>query len=197
MPTPTETEAKFYTPDLNALEQRLRAAGAVLAAPRVFERNVRYENADQTLTSQGLVLRLRQDTRVRLTYKEPGEALPDMSSRPEWEVEVSDFDTMETILGKLGYVPHLVYEKYRTTYELDGAEIVLDEMPYGHFTEIEGEAETIRALVIKLGLQDAAPQPSSYVKLFDRVKQALNLTFQHLTFKNFEGITVPGDVFIK
>jgi adenylate cyclase class 2 len=197
MPTPTETEAKFYTPDLKALEQRLREAGASLKAPRVFERNVRYENADQTLSQQGLVLRLRQDTRVRLTYKEPGEEKPDMSSRPEWEVEVSDFEAMDTILGKLGYTPYLIYEKYRTTYELEGAEIVLDEMPYGHFTEIEGEEDTIRALVKTLGLQEATPQPSSYVRLFDQVKQALNLSFQDLTFKNFEGITVPGDLFSK
>ncbi len=35
---------------------------------------------------------------------------------------------------------------------MNGAEIVLDEMPYGNFVEIEGEAERIKQLVAKLEL---------------------------------------------
>lgn len=195
MTTPYETEVKFYAPDLAAIQKRLEEGGAVCTAPRVFERNVRYENERHNMSEKGLVLRLRQDTRVRLTYKEPSEGKGDMSHRPEWEVEVSDFDTMEIILSKLGYDSYMVYEKYRTTYTWNDTEIVLDELPYGPFVEIEGEEDGIRAAIKAFDLGSLTPQPGSYVKLFERVQRMLHLKFQNLTFKNFAGIDVPSRIF--
>jgi adenylate cyclase class 2 len=187
----TETEIKLYTPDHAEIETRLLAAGALLTAPRVYERNIRYEDAQNTLTDRRIVLRLRQDSRARLTYKED---LPDDDqdglSRYEAEVEVSDFAAMDTILRKLGYRPHMIYEKYRTTYMLDEAEIVLDETPLGNFVEIEAEKTTIQNVVRQIGLGDAPRMSGSYALLFERVKQRLQLPFADLTFENFEGIEV-------
>ena len=65
-----EVEVKLYTPDFAPVRVALEKAGAVLTTPRVFERNLRYENAAGTLTAQGFVLRLRQDDKAKLTYKE-------------------------------------------------------------------------------------------------------------------------------
>jgi adenylate cyclase class 2 len=112
-------------------------------------------------------------------------------SRFEAEVEVSDFDTMSLILEHLGYRPYMAYEKYRTTYELDSAEIVLDEMPFGNFVEIEGEAATIERIITRLNLQDAERFGRSYTGLFELVKRNLDLEFRDLTFENFEDIQVP------
>jgi adenylate cyclase, class 2 len=191
----SETEVKLYVPDLSAVAQRLESLRAELLSSRIFERNVRYENAEKTLTSSGIVVRLRQDNRVRLTYKELPQKQTDIDipSRYEAEVEVSNFDAMEVILGKLGYFPHLIYEKYRTTYQWEDAEIVLDELPYGKFVEIEGDVETIRHLITKLELQAARRYDENYVKLF--VKQRMNLNFNDLTFQNFNGIDVPQTAF--
>jgi adenylate cyclase, class 2 len=108
---------------------------------------------------------------------------------------VSDFDAMEVILSKLGYFPYLIYEKYRTTYAKDGAEIVLDELPYGNFVEIEGDVATIRQLIEILGLQSARRYEENYVKLFENVKRHMNLDFNNLTFANFGGIPVPQTAF--
>jgi adenylate cyclase, class 2 len=193
----SETEVKLYVPDLSAVAQRLESLRAELLSSRIFERNVRYENAEKTLTSSGIVVRLRQDNRVRLTYKELPQKQTDIDipSRYEAEVEVSNFDAMEVILGKLGYFPHLIYEKYRTTYQWEDAEIVLDELPYGKFVEIEGDVETIRHLITKLELQAARRYDENYVKLFENVKQRMNLNFNDLTFQNFNGIDVPQTAF--
>ena len=60
-------------------------------------------------------------------------------SRTEIEFGVDDFAKAKQFLEHLGYQSILVYEKYRTTYELDHAHIMLDELPYGNFIEIEGE----------------------------------------------------------
>jgi len=195
MPNYTETEIKLYVPDLEGVRERLESAGAELIVPRVFERNVRYEDAGKTLTPRGIVVRLREDTHARLTYKEDKSVEEGIATRFEAEVEVSDFGVMETILGKLGYMPFLSYEKYRTTYALDGAEVVLDEMPYGNFVEIEGTREGIEQLIEKLGLGDAPRLEASYVELFERVKQKLGLTFTDLTFAHFEGVSVGSEVF--
>lgn len=193
--TYTETEIKLHVPDLEKVAQRLRTAGATLAAPRVYERNVRYESVGETLVPRGIVLRLRQDSRIRLTYKEDGREIDGVLHRTEIEVEVSDFAAMELILSKLGYFPHMIYEKYRTTYTLDGAEIVLDEMPYGNFVEIEGDKDTIESVINRLELQDAPRYAAGYAALFDRVRRHLGLHVKDLTFANFEGVAVPESAF--
>lgn len=195
-----ETEVKIAVADLDAIRQRLEAAGAALRAQRVFERNVRYEDAAGTLTPNDIVLRLRQDATARLTYKAPPDAdtalAENVRTRFEAEVTVSDFDTMDIILRRLGFVPYVVYEKYRTTYRLGAAEVVLDEMPFGPFIEVEGTASAIDQALDALGLADAPRILDSYLVLFERVKAALALDAHDLTFDNFAGVDVPPEVFV-
>ena len=195
-----ETEVKIAVADLDAIRQRLEAAGAALRAPRVFERNVRYEDAAGTLTPNDIVLRLRQDATARLTYKAPPDAdtalAENVRTRFEAEVTVSDFDTMHVILQRLGFRPHVVYEKFRTTYELGEAEVVLDEMPFGPFIEVEGTASAIDQALDALGLADVPRILDSYLVLFERVKAALKLDAHDLTFDNFAGVNVPPEVFV-
>ncbi len=189
-----EVEVKLHTPDLDAVKRALEAAGATLLKPRVFERNVRYDSADGSLTAAGIVLRLRQDEVVKLTYKADASMERGIVSRFEAEVELSDFETMDVILRRLGYEVALVYEKYRTTYTLDGAEIVLDELPFGNFTEIEGDAATIERVVEKLGLGACRRMTGSYVDVFWDVKARLGLVARDCTFEAFENVEM-GDSF--
>ena len=116
-------------------------------------------------------------------------------SRFEAEVEVSDFETMHVILRRLGYKLALVYEKYRTTYVLDGAEIVLDELPYGNFSEIEGDAETIEQVVEALGLGGARRMTGSYVQIFLDVKARLGMDVRDCSFEAFAGVDVGESFF--
>jgi adenylate cyclase class 2 len=189
-----EIEAKVKVSDLKAIERRLQAAGGVCKSSGVYERNVRYEDANETLTPSARVLRLRQDTRARLTYKEPHEQEGEFA-RTELEVTVSDFETMDLLLQKLGFHPAWIYEKYRTTYELNGCEVVLDEMPFGAFIEVEGEPAGIERTLKTLNLADAQRISASYSDLFFRVKDRLGLSFRDLTFENFKDIGVPDEVF--
>ncbi len=186
-----EVEVKLYAPDLSKIQATLEAAGAELVTARVHERNVRYENESETLNKQKIVLRLRQDNDVRLTYKAGKAVMDGIISRFEAEVTVSDFDTMDTILRLLRFEPYMTYEKYRTTYTLGNAEIVLDELPYGHFVEIEGDIKTIEAVIHKLGFSEFERLPYSYSEIFKHVQDYLELDFDDLTFDNFDGIDVP------
>jgi adenylate cyclase, class 2 len=207
-PPNTEIEIKLYLPNeatLQTVQAALQAAGAVLRIPRTHERNIRYDDVTQGLTSAGRVLRLRQDHTVRLTYKEPLSHLPPdghsgggVIQRTEIEAELktpADLDQMHLILEKLGFHSAWEYEKFRTTYDLDGCEIVLDETPIGHFAEIEGDPDRIERLVNQLGLAGAKRIHASYTELFAALKQTLALSVRDLTFANFSGVQIPAHFF--
>ncbi|MDE2638417.1 MAG: class IV adenylate cyclase [Chloroflexota bacterium] len=192
-----EVEVKLHTPDLKAVKKSLEVAGALLAKPRVFERNIRYDRPDGALTAAGNVLRLRKDESVKLTYKADASVERGIVSRFEAEVEVYDFDTMDVILKRLGYDAALIYEKYRTAYTLDGAEIVLDELPYGTFTEIEGDETMIELVIEKLGLGACRRMEGIYMDIFGDVKARLGLDARDCTFEAFRGVDMgDSDLFL-
>src|SRR5512142_3142061 len=160
-----ETEAKFYVRRLDALRQRAEQLGASRVDEHVHELNLRFDTPGRDLHRQGRVLRLRQDKRVRITYKDGETTQPGTLSRREVEFTVSDFDAARELLEALGYEVAFTYEKYRTTYKLGSLEIVLDELPYGHFIEIEGDGP-IEDTAKKLGLKWDASIRGSYSVLF-------------------------------
>ncbi|MDE2774830.1 MAG: class IV adenylate cyclase [Chloroflexota bacterium] len=185
-----EVEVKLYTPDLNAVKKSLEAAKAIPLSLREFEKNIRYDRPDGSLTAAGIVLRLRRDRATRLTYKADASIERGIVSRFEAEVEVFDFDSMDMILKRLGYEVALIYEKYRTAYTFEGSYIVLDELPYGNFTEIEGDETMIELVIEALGLVACRRMVGSYVDIFLDVKARLGLDARDCTFETFRGVDV-------
>lgn len=187
-----EIEAKFYVRRLSAIENQLRSGGARLIMPRVHEINLRFDLPDGSLRARGQALRLRRDQQTILTFKGAAKHRDGVLSRDEIEVEVNDFDAARELLEALGYAVSAVYEKYRTTYELKGLHIMLDELPYGDFVEIEGpNEEAVRALAAGLGLDPAAAIPTSYLALFERLCRQYPLNPTQLTFEALETLR-PG-----
>jgi adenylate cyclase, class 2 len=92
-----------------------------------------------------------------------------------------------------------MYEKYRTTYDYNQCEVVLDEMPYGWFCEIEGQSPlSIQQTAEGLGLNWKNRILDSYTFLFAVCRDALGLTFSDLSFSNFKGASVtPRDLGVK
>jgi adenylate cyclase class 2 len=182
-----EVEVKFLVEDLGTLREQLLEAGAALVRPRIYERNVRFDTAHNALLKEEKLLRLRQDTAVILTFKAPSEfdEGSEAKVREEIEVQVDDFDRMATILGRLGYEPKQVYEKYREAYHLNDLEIVLDEMPYGLFVELEGDEQAIKETAERLGLDWGERILSNYLAMMGLLVDQYNLPFQDITFENF------------
>ena len=189
-----EKEAKFYIRDLKIIEQYIEDLGGVVIQPRVLESNLRFDTHEKGLSASYKVLRLRQDTRARLTYKGPADPNSEVSARLEYEVEISDLATGKHILEALGFEVITIYEKYRTSYSLDNIEISLDEMPFGKFMEIEGaDAQHIRQMADKLNLKWENRLSLSYLGIFTQVKERLGLSMRDLTFDNFSGLHIqPG-----
>lgn len=191
-----EIEAKFYVRDLKEIEQRLRTLEARLIQSRVREVNLRFDNPSGDLEREGRVLRLRQDEKARMTYKDGSAAVGGAISRREIEFVVEDFDAARDFIQALGYQIAFVYEKYRTTYKYaEALEVMLDELPYGNFVEIEGEVSLLKPLARRLGLNWEKAIPASYHSLFNRLLGARNLRFRDLTFQNFQGLEITwGDL---
>jgi adenylate cyclase, class 2 len=176
-----ETEAKFLVLNLDGIRRRLQTLEALLIQERVLETNIRFDLPDGGLRSEGRVLRLRQDTEARLTYKSGSTNEGGVLSRREIEFVVEDFDKAGQFLEALGYQKLFYYEKYRTTYELlqtsevlrdlgGLVHVMLDELPYGNFVEIEGETvETIRGVADSLNLKWDTAIPTSYHMLFEQL----------------------------
>jgi adenylate cyclase class 2 len=191
-----EIEVKFFVRDLPALEARLLQLGAQLETARTFEANLRFDTPARDLAREKRVLRLRQDQRARMTFKGPAQSGSEVNSRQEIEIEVSDFGAARRLLKALGYDVSAMYEKYRTSYSLDSVEVVLDELPYGTFIEIEGPgAGALRVIADKLQLRWDARISDSYLGLFERYCSLKNLRLVELSFEKFKELSViPTDL---
>lgn len=190
-----EIEVKFCLLHPEDLISKLEEVGANLIQPRTYEHNLRFDTLKLDLTRNHKVLRLRKDHRTRLTFKGPDEKLQRISRRNEIEFGVDNFESAKKLLEALGYKVNVIYNKYRITYTLDTVIITIDEMPYGHFAEVEGsKSEDIQKAAEKLGLAWNTRLAESYLLLFERAKKSLGLTFRDLTFENFEGIEVSLDL---
>lgn len=184
-----EVEAKLYVRSLEQMEARLRELGATLLQPRVLEINRRFDLPDGRLSGAGQVLRLRQDTQFRLTFKGGGDSEAGVLSRTELEVTVSSGETTQQILQALGYVQGSVYEKYRRTYRLDTCEIMLDELPYGDFVEIEGpDPASIQKMAGRLGVSLERAVERSYLDIFEHFCSGRSLDPGRLTFEALQGM---------
>ncbi len=189
-PNTVETEVKFHVSDPDAVRRNLQVLGAE-SRGRCGEHNVRFDTPDERLRRARSLLRLRQDRACTLTFKAPAPAAdPAFKQMTELEVQVGEFERMQAILSALGFTPMQVHEKRRESYRLPDAIFCLDELPYGHFLEIEGEPEAVLRYSERLGLSWDRRILLSYLEIFDRVRRRYGLAFTDLTFEHFRGARV-------
>ena len=72
---------------------------------------------------------------------------------------------LENIIEKLGYKLAIVYEKHRKAWHLGNVEVVLDELPFGYYMEIEGAMEDILEAEKLLGADDLETEARGYPRL--------------------------------
>jgi adenylate cyclase class 2 len=164
-----ETEVKIPVPHwaLTEATEHFLKAGLLVSAARVFEANFVFDTPQQSIRSARMLLRLRRvgETTV-LTWKGPAIEGPH-KSRPELEVHLDSFDTMNQILNHLGYQTFFRYEKYRTEFSSSaGGTVTFDETPIGNFVELEGTGSWIDETAAGLGFSKSDYVLDSYGKLY-------------------------------
>ncbi len=158
-----EKKYRLTREERERLMVRLRESGATDEGEE-FEENTLYGGGTLDLSKQ--VLRLRRvGGKAILTYKERHASESAIKQHREDETGVDDVEALAAILDALGYTPTLVYEKRRATWQWKGAEIVVDELPFGLFVEIEGEENLITEVEQSLGLSEAEAELATYPEL--------------------------------
>jgi len=184
---PLEVEVKFFLTAVEPIRDAILGLGAT-ASPRVFETNLRFEDAGESFVRRKMLLRLRTDIKTTLTLKSPPpEVDHDFKVHKELEVEVSDFNTMKAILQGIGFHQAQCYEKWRQTLVLGDTMFCIDTLPYATFLEIEGSKASIPDLAGRIGLQWNQRILLNYLEIFEILKREHNLPFTDATFENFEG----------
>ncbi len=151
MPIEIEKKYRLTAKQREELVKRLPVIGAKRAGEE-FEENTLF--AGDSIDLSRSVLRLRRvGKRAVLTYKERFPTRSEIKHQREDETRVDDADAMELILEGIGFTAALVYEKRRETWKLGKTEIVIDELPFGLFMEIEGTEDAIREIEGKLAMK--------------------------------------------
>jgi adenylate cyclase class 2 len=155
-----ETEIKIEVADLAPIRARLGEIGATRIGA-VDEDNW-YFDREGSLRDRQESLRLRRDIRNRVTWKGPGSFKGGVLTRPEIEIEVSDFDDTVELLDRLGFNPVERLAKHRETWQHGDVEVALDTLDFGTFVEMEGPADAARDTAMQLGLDPARSNGLSY-----------------------------------
>ncbi len=154
------------------LTAKLGKLGATFSY-ETFEEN--YLHRGGVLDERNAVLRLRKtDRKTTLTYKEKVATDSDFKHQIEHETIVSDVEATEAIIQKLGYRLDIVYEKHRKSWHLGNVEVVLDEVPFGYYMEIEGQIEDILDAEKLLDIHDLQAEARGYPRLTAKYGKLVN-----------------------
>jgi len=162
---PIEIEKKYrLTPkQRREIERRLREL-PVISSELEHEENTIYRGGP--LDQPGRALRLRRvNGRAILTFKQRRPSSSPIKHQEEQEVAVADADAMDRILGRLNFRPGLVYEKRRTRWEVGKAKVVIDELPFGLFMEIEAPVREIKRVERIIGAANLPAVMETYPSL--------------------------------
>ncbi|HEX8370620.1 MAG TPA: class IV adenylate cyclase [Pyrinomonadaceae bacterium] len=160
-----EIEKKYR---LNAAQcERISSALAEIGAQFQgvdFEENTLYRGG--ALDEKNAVLRVRKiGGRTILTYKRRIRNEFDVKQQIEHETEIGSAEEIENIIENLGFVRSLVYEKRRRIWNFRQVEIVLDELPFGLFMEIEGSITAIAEAEMFLEAEALTVEHETYPRL--------------------------------
>ena len=162
-----EKKYRITQAERERVEKRLHEVGAQLQGEE-FEENTLY--AGNNLNTETCVLRLRRTEKVALlTYKERTPTTSAIKHQREDETAVEDPEALAAILDALGYKPALTYEKRRATWRFsDNTEVVIDELPFGFFMEIEGDEQGIAEAERLLDLYGIEAELATYPDLVEQ-----------------------------
>lgn len=142
MPIEIEKKYRLTQTERRALERRMREM-SITPSELEYEENTIYRGG--RLDFGGCALRLRRvNGRAYLTFKRRLATRSPIKHQQEEEVTVGNADAMDAILQALEFQPALVYEKRRTRWQVGKAKVVIDELPFGLFMEIEASVREIK-----------------------------------------------------
>ena len=167
MPVEIEKKYRLTKAQRRAVEKRLRELG-LTPKPLEFEENTLYRGGRLDFGSCALRLR-RVGDRAILTFKQRIPTKSPIKHQQEEETEVANADAANAILTELGFRPALIYEKRRARWKVGKAKVVIDELPFGLFMEIEASVKEIGRVERLIGAEALPPVMETYPTLTARL----------------------------
>ncbi|MBN1432137.1 MAG: class IV adenylate cyclase [Methanomicrobiaceae archaeon] len=133
-----EVEAKIKIDSINIIRTRLKEKGAVFAK-KTLQTDTYYNSPLRDFAKTDEALRIRNEEGLsEITYKGPKMRNSVAKAREEYNVEVTDAESLAIILEKSGFTKSTTVSKTREEYDFMGAKIALDIVKgLGEFIEIE------------------------------------------------------------
>ena len=167
MPVEIEKKYRLTKSQRRQIEQRMREL-SITPGELEHEENTIYRGG--VLDRPGCALRLRRvNDRAMLTFKQRRPSSSAIKFQDENEVVVADAEALAAILTALNFRPGLVYEKRRTRWQVGKAKVVIDELPFGLFMEIEASVKEIKRVEKILGAADLPAVMETYPSLTRQV----------------------------
>jgi len=162
---PIEIEKKYRLTEPQRVAVLARLSSLEVESSRTdFEENSIFVN--ENLKLEEAVVRIRKvDGRAMLTFKKRLPSTSGIKHQIELETSITNPSAMEAILTELGLALSLIYEKRREVWHYQDVEIVVDELPFGWFLEIEGPEGLIKKVEHDLELEDLVIEHETYPAL--------------------------------
>lgn len=152
-----EVELKAVVDDLDGARKRLEKSGATLSfAGRMSDR--RYDIESRELAGRDEVLRVRRyqnpgSSKTYLDWKGPTEIQDVYKVREEVSTPVDDFEALDQILTRLGFIVTMEIDRDIAQYELGGATIRFETYPrMDVLVEVEGNPDAIESAIETLAI---------------------------------------------
>ena len=147
-----EVELKAVVDDLADRRKRLEKAGAKLSFEgRLSDR--RYDIESRELSGRDEVLRVRRyegrsSSKTYLEWKGATETQDVYKIREEVSTLVEDFDSLEQILTRLGFIVTMEIDREIAQYQIGGATVRFESYPrMDVLVEVEGEPDSIEQAI--------------------------------------------------
>lgn len=171
-----EVELKAVVDDLADRRKRLEKAGAKLS----FEGKLsdrRYDIESGELAGRDEVLRVRRyegrsSSKTYLEWKGPTETQDVYKIREEVSTLVEDFDSLEQILMRLGFLVTMEIDREIAQYQIGGATVRFETYPrMDVLVEVEGEPDSIEQAIEALEMargQFSSDRLAAFVARFEQ-----------------------------
>lgn len=180
----TEFEAKFFI-DIVQFKEKLANCNAKLIRKNGLMKRFNFKVPG----SVDSWLRVRDEGEYITLALKRFDATLGIDSLKELEVQVSDFDTMVSMLQYLGYQKTIYAENYREVYSFLDCLLMIDQWPaLPVFVEIEGPSEkSVLTVAKQLGFDISHAKYGTCALLYQSIYQISREEFEkttELTFQN-------------
>ena len=160
-----EIEIKFKLEEKDNARSKLLALGGI---PQKPYKQTTYGFFSEDSIEKGIFPRIRNEHgKIVLTVKVRPKEKTNYFERKEYLMEILNAEDGVKIMKSMGYDQVRVFEKTREEWKFNNVEVVLDELYFGTYIEIEGSKKEIEEMVKRLGFEKKERITKAYLGLED------------------------------